>query len=571
MGLLNLRKKPWLPVATAIFLQMNALQASPMLPKSEKRIQSEILYRAKTGDLKKAVQLYQFFCQQTGRNDLNLVQQIAQAILEQGARCREPEDQLLAVYGAGITADPQLIYILENGLNSQHPIIQIISLQFLEEMPDDRAYQLIKKCMNSPQLGIRYEALAWLSEQKDPDAPSQIESLMHRVDSTLHCFFPPMLALCADSHSTALLRQMIHSTEPLVRLATILAIAECRRDDLLSLIKSGAVHGDPAEQEAAAYAFGILKDHSSIRELERLSRNSFSQLRLAALHSLYLLGRLESRASIEKLAMSGDLFAITLLGEMQGANELLFKLAKSSNLQVRANATMALLNLRDPRCLHTIKELLFKDNRDYILTVQASKGQTLKSWKMIPSCTQQLKDEELAKEKSKTVREAILEQTAQLPQEHFLKLAQELITAKQLDLFPKLTGLIEKLGTEESVDFLKAQLGLPGNPLIRNYCNLALYRLKEEGPYGSAVIDWIAREWHGELINFNISENSEKKSVNCSYSLSLAETSRLLVDSLVALATQKDPRAIDALLITIAHGNPKNRFALAGLLMQATY
>ena len=53
------------------------------------------------------------------------------------------------------------------------------------------------------------------------------------------------------------------------------------------------------------------------------------------------------------------------------------------------------------------------------------------------------------------------------------------------------------------------------------------------------------------------------------FSLTPGETSALLIDSYQTLAQRQDSKSIDILLESIAKSHPKNRYALAGLLLKA--
>jgi hypothetical protein len=48
------------------------------------------------------------------------------------------------------------------------------------------------------------------------------------------------------------------------------------------------------------------------------------------------------------------------------------------------------------------------------------------------------------------------------------------------------------------------------------------------------------------------------------------ETSKLLVDSYMTIASRRNEKSITFLLEAIQQGNPINRYALMGLLMRAT-
>ena len=54
------------------------------------------------------------------------------------------------------------------------------------------------------------------------------------------------------------------------------------------------------------------------------------------------------------------------------------------------------------------------------------------------------------------------------------------------------------------------------------------------------------------------------------YTLSTEETSRLLIDSLLAIANRRNEKSIALVLNAMQHGLPQNRYAIMGLLMRAT-
>lgn len=556
--------------AAPLFCNKPAVPAAVNADKAQRTARASILYQTRTGNIARAVHQYRAYRSRLGQDDLELIGQMAAVMIEQGARCSTPEDQLLAIYGAGISRNPQFLYLLEQGLQNNEPTIQLASLHFLQEFHDDRADQILKKAMSSPYLAIRLEACLWLAQNRDPHAVGQIEGLYEKVDPALRPIFPQLFAMSGDARSLSILKQLLTNEDPLVRLITIISAANYECDGLLPQIRSICLGPGVAEREACASALGELKDEQSAKMLEKLSQGTNPLVRLAALNSLYKLGRTQAQIDIEKLAKEGNLFAITLLGEIPGSENTLSQLTQSKDLQVRTNATLALLSRRDSRCQPKMREILLKDARDLLLLEQRSPGQSMTCWKVVSSTRQQFKDNsEEAHQLSVEVRESILTQAVDLPINDFLCIAQEIFASKQAELVPALIALIESLENQSAIDFLKLQLNRAGAPLVRQYCNLALFRLNEPGPYAANLYKWLAQEKHSELINFKPLTPLDINGSNNSYTLTPSETSRLLIESLAALAEQKDPQAIDALLHVIAHGNAKNRYALAGLLIRA--
>lgn len=541
-----------------IFLTSSILAAPP----------PEILYKTRIGKLQDARALYRAHCEKTGSEDLEIIQHMAYMIIEQGWRSNNQEEQLLAIYGAGTARDPQMLHILECGLGNPNPQIQLASLYFLTELCDDRADALIKKAMASDYLLIRYEAAKILALKKDLNAIPQVEGLMCKLDPQLYPLFPPFFSLAGDKHSTAMLKKFFSDRDAKVRLSTILSCLDHKRDDMLPHIRTLATHGSVEEQEAALFTLGALKDSSSIKLLESTSCSTRENIRLASLMALYNLGQTEVACEIESLAKQGSIFAIAALGAIPGSEDLLSEFLKCQNLILRYNATLALLRRKDPRCVEPLLEILIKDARDMVMMEVLSPGMVLTSWKPVFSVTEKLDKASGEAEMVISIREEILKLTLDLPTKDFFYIADKILCSKNTELVPALITLIETLHNEEAIQFLKAELHRAGAPLVRAYCNLALFRMNEPGPYAQYVRQWTKDLKHIELITFR--PLIPKTRGESTYSMTPQDTSRLFIEALTALANQKDPEAIDALLNSMCHGNPKNRYALAGLLVRAT-
>ena len=167
------------------------------------------------------------------------------------------------------------------------------------------------------------------------------------------------------------------------------------------------------------------------------------------------------------------------------------------------------------------------------------------------------------------MREAALVQALNLPEKDFLELADTIFSYRQNDLVPILATLLENLRTPAAIALLKKHREQLGAPLIRNYCNLALFKMSEPGPYAEALQNWIESQQDYNLIQFRPFLTLDMRGVDESqYHLTPQDTSRLLIDSFQAFAEARDERGIDVLLHAIQYGNQKNKYALAGLLMR---
>lgn len=531
-----------------------------------------ILYLLQSKEFNRAIDLYQEYKESLGRHDFEVLQQMALIILEQGARSADPEAQLTSIFGSNIAGIASAIDILEAGITSPQPQTQMAAIQFLGRLQDDRCEELLTKAMSSDYFFTRLEAAYQLAMRKSRTAVGQIESLMHKVHPQMRFFFPQFFALIGTSDAIALLRHMMDDKFHMTRIEAILSAARFGRDDLLPMIRSRATHLNVAEQEACSTAIGYLKDSKSIPLLNQLSQSPSVNVKLAAKHSLYLLGNDSAKEEILSLAKEGNLFAIHMLGGISGGEETLTSLTKSTDLQIRFNAVFASLRHKDHCPAQAILEFLLRDSRDLGFQPQYSVGNSLMSWKVVASAQQHQKNNPhdlLAF--SLHMREHMLKECLEFSPEEFLTIANYIFDSKQIDLIPMLIALMENLQTPEAIDLLKFKAQTAGAPLTRAYCNLALLRLKQGGSYKTAVLNWISMKKNTEMFRFrpmlpwNV-KISEKASA---FELTPEENSRLLIECYQTIALEHEEKSIDIILEGLKSGHSKNRSVLAGLLIQA--
>jgi hypothetical protein len=198
----------------------------------------------------------------------------------------------------------------------------------------------------------------------------------------------------------------------------------------------------------------------------------------------------------------------------------------------------------------------------------SSPGGGLKAWRSIPSGNQHEKTYPGIVGETLSLREEVLTHCLEFEEEDFLNLARKVFSRRQNPLIPVVIELLQNKKSPHVLNFLKEGYQRAGAPLIRNYCTLALYRLHEEGPYEEQLISWVKAQGGVELIRFK--EEDETPSLTVPHALNPEETSRFLIEACEALASAQNQAGIEALIHTIAYGNPKNRYALAGLLMRTT-
>jgi len=443
-------------------------------------------------------------------------------------------------------------------------------LHLLSKFDDDRTFEILHRAMSSNYLGIRMEAAYYMAAKKHPHAVGQIEGLMYRLPPFFKPFFPSLFALIGTNDATLSLRRLIEDIDPNTRVESIQHVARLGRDDFLPSLRRKLTHTHIAELEAAAFAVGALKDSHSIPKLKKLLNNQTDTIRLAASIALLQLGDRSHIPIITSLANESNLFAIAALGAISETEETLAKLTRSKDLQVRTNAAISLLQRRDPRCLGALSEILITDMRDLAFYPFPSVGKSLSAIKAVPSAELRSKDKTIDLSCSQAFREHLLREALHLPEVDFLKLARSILYRQQNDLIPTTITLLENLQTDGAIALLKEGAEKISTPLIRDYCHLALFRLKEEGPYEEYINRWVMNQKEAELIQLRPLLPWQYRLDRSDYTLSPEETSQLLIEAFLSIASRRDEKSISFLLEAIESGNPQNRFALMGLLMKAT-
>ena len=254
---------------------------------------------------------------------------------------------------------------------------------------------------------------------------------------------------------------------------------------------------------------------------------------LAAWYALNQLGETDVLPKIEQKAREGDLFAISLLGEMEESKELLVDLIQSQDPNICLNAIIALVRQKDPHVAPCLKEILIHDKRDLGFAQHFSPGKGFVAWKVVPMATPRAQTFPALSMQTHLLKEKILLASLDLPEEKFLAIARRVFDTQQSELIPMLVELLSNLRSEEAIALLKENQQKAGAPLIRNYCNLALFRLDEKGPYEENLVRWAREEQGNELIRFKESKGSENL---LHYVLTPEETSQLLIQVFEKLA-----------------------------------
>lgn len=515
-----------------------------------------------------SIERYKDYTSAAGRHDFETLQQLGLNLLQRGSMNADSDVFLMTLFGAGLSGSTAALDILEKGLNHPDPQTELMALHFISQIEDDRTNDLLHRAMSSNFLSTRMEAAFYLAQRKAPHAVGQIEGLMFRLPPAFKPFFPSLFALIGTNEATQTLKRLSEDPDVQVRIESVLQIARLGRDDFLPLLRKRLTHSHAAELEAVIFATSALKDSHSMKQWKRHTSSSVDTVRIAAALSLLRAGDRSGVTLIEELAKKGNLFAITALGGVSGAEDLLAELAKSSDLHVRLNAGAALLQRKDARAKPVVAEILIQDLRNIAFQPLGSMGRTLSAIKAVPSAELHADDKSMDLSYSLAIREHLLRESLHLPESDFLDLAKLVMKKQQNDLIPCTIGLLENLQTEGAKALLKE--GTSMSAFVRSYCHLALYRLKEEGPHEQYIGRWVLQQKEAELIRFRPLLPWKYRLEQTDYELSAEESSKLLIDSVFAIASRRDERSIGMLLDTISFGHPANRYPLMGLLMKAT-
>jgi HEAT repeat protein len=523
-----------------------------------------MLYSLHRGDVEKGFKTYLNYIKEGHPHDFALLGQAAHALIAKGMDSDSAENKLMCMFGAGVAVSSELLYILEKGIKSSDLKTQLIALSYLGSLQDDTATDILLEALSSPFLINRLEALLQLAKRDHPEVLNQILSLSYKVPDAVRAAFAQIAIYLEGTEADRYYHKLLTDPEPSVRLVAISCVAEQKRDDFLPCLHNLASGAASTEQEALALAFGELKDHEAIGLLKEWTQSKHETVRIAASLALFQLGQPSYLETIVEEAKKGSLFAIVSLGQLRQGAGTLHKLLENEDSSIRLNATLSLLRQQDTLALPSLEEFLVTRN-DLGYWQITSPGGGLKAWRVIPSATQQTKKFPGLEEESQSLREAMLAACVEYHEKDLLKIAKLIFEYKRHALVPSIMDVLENKKSEAILQFLKEGVQKAGAPLIRNYCILTLFRMNETGPYEEQLIAWV-KEWGGvELIRF---KEEKKDPMNGPFQLNPDETSRFFVEACQALASSQNEAGIEALIHVIAYGNPKNRYALAGLLLR---
>ncbi|PCI78743.1 hypothetical protein COB21_00145 [Candidatus Aerophobetes bacterium] len=552
-----------------IFLLLLCIVVLPCF--SEAPLANHILYLLQSGQYGRGIEQYQSLVNSTHKHDYQMLEQIGNIILNQGAQSDDETTQLLSMYGAALSGSKEIMYLFEKGMQSKNPSTQLATINFLRQNSNDQAITLLTKAFSSPYPIVRLEAAYALCEKKAHRTTGLIYSLMQRFPPPYQGTFANLFAMMGCQESLSILKKLIGHKNTYVRIAAILAAANFGRDDFTALIKRGFNHAGAVEKEACVYALGYFQDFSSLKTFTQIAKNPNPNLALCASKALVNLGDEKGYERVIVEAKKKNPFAIFMLQGIENSDALLLQLLCDKDKNVRLNATVALLEKRNPVCTDSVIDLLTKKSSDLgFIPIQSQAG-ALFAWKSITSCR------EVSKKLKQNLplithqfKEKMLVNALELPQESFLKIAKHVLDEDNNTLIPVVIRLLESIASEDVKQLLEQESNKVGCPFNRTYSHLSLYRLKSNTQYHkSKLIEWASNQKNHTLIEFKPLPTFDKNyALENTFQLTPQEKSQLLIETFDALATSHDKEGIDLLINLIKEGHDQNRYLLAGLLMK---
>lgn len=530
---------------------------------------SRILYLMHHQKCKEALGHYCNITQATKEHDFSLLQEAALAMLREGAKEEDTQVQLMCLLASSICREPSLHFIHRRALTSQEPQLQIASLSILSQMMDEDADELLLSALSSPFLIIRLEALFHLAKRGRIDIFEKVQSLFAKSPPIARPLFAQIFSHIDSPQADRFMKQLLLDADVEVRVEMLKQVSEKKLDQFLPQVTHLAMQSHISQQEAALIALFHIGGSESETIFQAAKTSIHHEVSLAALIGLYRLGHKEVLFAIKERAQKGDLFAIRSLGELhdQEALPLLRTLAtEGSSIDIKLNAIIALMQLKDEVSFSLILPFLFKDASDIGFHTQLSSGRSFKAYRVVPSATQNEKLYPNLANESHALRQALLLELLEMNEQKFIFIAKQILEGRYKELIPITVQLLENIHSEEVIALLEKYSLCSPSPLVRGFCSLALYRLDPTGQNSKKLVEWVKSQKDFTIIQV---KQKEVTSIS-SYTLTYEETSQLFLESLEAIAMQRSFDSIEVLLHLIAYGNEKNRYALAGLLMKTT-
>lgn len=515
---------------------------------------NHILYLMKKSFYHQAINYYNAHCSE---GDFELLQKMGLIILQNGSKSKNIEERRLALFGAGLAASSLSLSILEKGINSNDMALELIAIHFISSLSDERTDELLIKAMNSNFLESRMEAAYQMARRKSGKAFGYAESLMTRLPPLFKPLFPEIFSLIGDVDSKRVLRGFLDDPNPHVRLNTILSIARHERRDLLPLLYKKLNHSTISEKEAIISSLGNMKDSASIDRIIKYSQSKNNNIKIASSLALLKLGNRSKLKNLFDLAMKKDLFAIAALSQVKESKKILLFLLNARERDVRINAAISLLKLRDPRSLKEIENLLL---RDTLIMPIYSLGRSLGAFR----CSGREKYTEI----SKSIKLSLLKDSLELRENDFLNFAKKILKKDRIDLISLTCSFLENIESERSINLLKEASKRAGHPLLRAYAHLSLYRMGIGKR--NYIKNWIKENVLKKEIKLKSFQTDKLRYESSQYDIMPDTMAKLTIDMLSSVAEKRSLKEIEIILSAIKASHPMNKYILSGLLIRAT-
>lgn len=535
----------------------------------EQRIQFLIAKK----EYKAAIEFYLKNVKETGKHDQEILRNLSKSFIESAIISSDSKEQMLGLYALMISQTNDQDYDFSKLLQSLDPYVQMLTIQYLSGWSEDFVEVWLNKAMSSPYLPVRLHALGVLVDQKSRLALSHIESLYYRLPEFFRPMFAQYYAALGTPQALKILRQMLSDPNSDMKVATILSICQFKRDDFIEDIRKILTQPDPKVQESAIFASCLLHDQKAQETVEGFVKSNYTNLKLAALIGLNEFQDLKNKQELLSMAENGDLFSIYSLGMIDGTEELLVKLSKHPDYNVRLNVLACLLEKKHPLAKALLIDFFQHHSLYDGITPNFSIGRTQNCLKMYPSYQKQFqKMKEFAhyvKGMTSMIRVQFLIQALELNEDDFLEIAEVIFQNDLFDLIPTLVRLLENCHSEKAIAMIKKMGQKVGSPRTRLYCLVALARLKDP-EFTPQFFDWLSNQKSQDLIQldaFDTEDVSAKK--RSRFHLSPDEKSQLLIEAYETLIYLHDERCFSILLEALVNTPKQNQPVLAGILLKA--
>lgn len=541
------------------FVFCTATSAAPIESKSQ------ISYFLQRRHFPEAIWVYQQQAYLAKQHDPLAIEKIATAILSEGIESPDINKRLVAYHSMIACTYIPSVEQLKSAMQTTHPGLQLAAIYLLKQHTGDRSEEILRQGLLSPFPIIQLTTAQAIAQKKFPKAYALLESLLYKIPTSLHIYFPEFFATLDTVESRRKVVHFINGSDEKIRIAAIISAMQHQLEEALPYFRIILTHTNPLEQEACLFGLSHMNDTSCLSRMKELTKSACEEVALASSFALYSLGHHEYYTTIIKLAEKENLFATALLGAIFEGTHSLYGLLKNPNFTVRINAALSLLQLRDHKCLPVIMEILQAARQGTVFCQVTSQGGCMHYIK--PQTSLPIINKGLAlksKQDSAAIVEKVILQTSELTEKDFLVVAHYLLESNYSSLIPLITQLLENLQTPEAISILEAGVSKLGCPLIRGYSQVALFKLGRY-PLSRSLHQFLENSLRLSLVSYE--EIRNKKNIGI-FTLEPEENLRLVLTWMQAIASESCELSIDILLEAIRNSHELNRYILAGLLLQ---